>query len=474
MTRDQLIHFWHQFLAFHLRFNERAFRIIFSLVIILAILHGLGEVSGVLSHLGLLYYLTIFLFFLPVVYAAISYGFTGASATAIWVMIVTIPDWALWHYSLDARLGVIFFLLVVNGLAMYIGFHIDREMTARHNAEVAAESLRVSEERYRDLFISSPVPILALDLTGKVLDLNPEAKVLFGTKINGKRAVNLAELIGEESSLRIIDTARNGSQPIERVSVELPTGLSVNLKPSVNQSTNSAGEQIIQVAFRDITEDYHRQASLKAYAALLIRTQEEERQRIARELHDDTIQSMVTLCRLLDEARDSGDAPNIAELNEARSISGKIVDGLRVFTTLLRPPYLDDLGIISAIRGLLRDVKKRTGIETGFTVKGKYRRLSSDLELGIFRIAQEALRNAEKHSKSKTITVTLQISRGELSLEVLDDGSGFIIPRPNSKNFTTRHMGIIGMRERAELIGGSLDIQSRDNSGTRISLVVPT
>ncbi len=457
------------------RFHERAFWIVQGLIIVIAILHVLAEEMGVLTSLGSLYFLTISLFFIPLVYAALHFGFAGSLATALWVMIVTIPDWAFWHHSLNERLGVILSLMMVNAMAVFVGQRIDREKTARQYAEASGAALKVSEMKYRNLFESSPVPILVLDSSGTILETNPAANRLFGMKRGKKRRRRLSDLIGEENARKLIDSPETDEQNTETISVKLGNGPSIHLKPTLTQLVDGQDDTVIQAVLRDVTDEYNRQVGLREYAASVTRTQEEERQRIARELHDDTIQSLILLCRRLDSAETYGESlpPSItAELSEARKTAESVVTDLREFTTSLRPPALDDLGIITAIRRLVREHKDRFGTDTQLQVAGEYRKMPSDTELGIFRITQEALSNAARHSEATRITVILSYTETEVRLEVSDNGVGFSVPSATTDFKATPHLGIIGMQERAGLFGGRLQIQSSPGGGTKVTASV--
>lgn len=471
--RDWLAHPAHLLYEYRPRFRERAFWIIQGLIIAIAILHVLAEEMGVLTSLGSLYFLTISLFFIPLVYAALHFGFVGSLATALWVMIVTIPDWAFWHHSLDERLGVILSLVMVNGLSIFVGQRIDREKTARQNAESSEAALKVSEMKYRNLFESSPVPILVLDSTGAILETNPAANRLFGMADTGQSR-RLTDLIGEENARKLIGSPEADEQNTETISVKLG-GSNIRLKPTLTQLVDGQNDTVIQAVLRDVTDEYNRQVGLREYAASVTRAQEEERQRIARELHDDTIQSLILLCRRLDSAETYGEslpASVTAELSEARKTAESVVTDLRKFTTSLRPPALDDLGIITAIRRLVREHKDRFGTKTQLEVAGEYQKMPSDTELGIFRITQEALSNAARHSEATRITVTLSYTETEVRLEVSDNGVGFSVPSAATDFTATPHLGIIGMQERASLFGGRLQIQSSPGGGTKVTASV--
>lgn len=219
-----------------------------------------------------------------------------------------------------------------------------------------------------------------------------------------------------------------------------------------------------------------RNEELGVYAAHVLHAQEEERQRVARELHDGTVQTLVLLCRRLDSVGGGSESlpPSvISELREARRTTEEVIQELRDFTKALRPPTLDDLGIVTSIRRLLTDFKEQTRIGCQLKVVGNERRFSPDKELGIFRIAQEALRNVERHAKATHVSVTLAFSEHTASLDVVDNGQGFSLP-PVPGNFTAIGQGgLIGMHERARLLNGTLEIQSNPGNGTRVTASIP-
>jgi signal transduction histidine kinase len=214
-----------------------------------------------------------------------------------------------------------------------------------------------------------------------------------------------------------------------------------------------------------------REAGLRAYAASILRAQEAERQRIARDLHDQTVQELVLLCRQLDLVEGAlNESPEVAVgLTEARRTAEEVVRDLRDFARSLRPPTLDDLGLATAVRGLLGDLAERASVEGRMSIVGDERRLDGDVELAVFRIAQEALRNVEHHARASHVSVTLHFAAREIRLDVVDDGTGFT-SSPTTDLAASGHLGLLGMRERAETLGGRLEIDSRRGRGTRVSV----
>ena len=364
-----------------------------GLVVVIAAIHYFIEAEGFLVNLGMLYFVPISIFFVPVVYAALNFGLTGSIATAVWATIITIPNWILWHQGLE-RFGVIFQMLVVITVAVLVGQRVDRETGARKRAEAAGTALRASEMKYRSLLESSPIAILLLDPAGNILEANPAANTLFGMAPKILEGMAVANLIGTTGEQKLLNSSQSNDWQEAPIALKSKDDSEVYLEPTLTRVSDSQGNLVIQVLLRNVTEEQHRQAGLKAYAAYVLSAQEEERQRISRELHDETIQALVLLCRQLDSVNSGNMAlPSsvVDGLREARKTAEEVVRGLRDFAKILRPPLLDDLGMVVSIRRLLMDLTERTKVKSQLQIEGEDRRLPPDTELGIFRIAQEAL-----------------------------------------------------------------------------------
>jgi signal transduction histidine kinase len=204
-----------------------------------------------------------------------------------------------------------------------------------------------------------------------------------------------------------------------------------------------------------------------------VRAQEAERQRIARDLHDQTVQELILLCRRLDVVESVGNVSPAARdtLSDARKTAEEIVGDLRDFARSLRPPTLDDLGLVTAIGGLLRDLTERAKIEGNLSLANGEKRLEPDVELTIFRIVQEALHNVERHARATRVTVTIAFVGDVVRVDVADDGAGFATS-PTTDFAADGHLGLLGMRERAESLGGRLEIVSQSGHGTRVTVTL--
>jgi two-component system, NarL family, sensor histidine kinase DegS len=204
------------------------------------------------------------------------------------------------------------------------------------------------------------------------------------------------------------------------------------------------------------------QASLKSFIGLALRAQEEERFRLSRELHDETVQELVIAKASL-ESR-PGSQGERARLEYVDATLQRCIDGIRRFCEALRPSMLDDLGLVPALDFMLTDLAVRTGIRMALEEQGERLRLSLEQELVIFRVAQEALHNVEHHAHASRVVVRLACDHGRLSLEVVDDGCGF-----DPANVRQGSLGLSGMQERARLIDAAFKVSSRPGA-TRVRL----
>lgn len=458
--------------AYRPRFGDYRFWVIVSLVISIATLHSIVESQGYLHYSGIPYFIPTSLYLVPVVYAALNFGFAGAIATTLWAIVITTPNWVFWHAGLE-RFGCMFQLVIVSAVAYFLGRRVDRERSEWQRAEATATALKTSNIKYQNLLHSSPMAVLIVDKAGTILEVNSAASVLFNKDKTTLENMHISDLFGTANAQKLLSACQSSGR-VDSVSIKLQDRLQLSIEPSLAEAGDDRSNPIIQLLLRDVTEEQHRQAGLRAYAAHVINTQEEERQRIARELHDETIQTLVLLCRQLDGMDNKSlPSPLLHNLQQARRTAEGVVEELRDFTRTLRPPILDDLGLITCVRRLLADLTERTGIKNRLEVKGNEQRLPPDMELALFRIAQEALRNVEHHAKANSVDTILTFAGQEVTLEVIDNGTGFSLPSDTSDFTASGHLGLISMQERAELLGGKIEIQSRPGEGTRVSVSVP-
>ena len=221
----------------------------------------------------------------------------------------------------------------------------------------------------------------------------------------------------------------------------------------------------IHRAFRRMLERLETERRRASSAALT--AQEEERARIARDLHDEVNQSLTGLLLRLEALRSHAPADLAHELNETKVLANQAMEELLALARQLRPTALDDLGLKAALAGNVDELNSSSGIRATFEAEGDFSDLPADSQLVLYRVAQEALSNAAQHSEAENVLVKLARSDGHAELSISDDGQGFTFDQ------TSRGLGLGGMRERALLVGGDLRIESRPQVGTRVRLRVP-
>jgi signal transduction histidine kinase len=210
-------------------------------------------------------------------------------------------------------------------------------------------------------------------------------------------------------------------------------------------------------------------------SARLLETEEDSRRWLARELHDEIGQTLAVLEIELSHAHSltNETQPGIRDrLRRARDLAEKTVQTVRNISLLLRPALLDDLGLVPALQWLLEDFERRSGVTCEFSEAGVQDLLPDSVKTCVYRVAQEALHNCEKHSGASQVRVTVSQSDGQVRVEIEDNGRGLEL---DAKGMPGRNagLGVLGMRERAARVGGVLTLESSPGRGMRIGLRIP-
>jgi len=223
---------------------------------------------------------------------------------------------------------------------------------------------------------------------------------------------------------------------------------------------------------QDATTIAHHRRQIQVMSGQVLTAQEEERRRIARELHDETSQALNALLLSLEMAAETvPDPANPARqrLDASKQLATQTLDGIHKLAFDLRPTILDDLGLVASVRWYAKRQAQTYGFSIDVCVDGaEDRRLASQTEVALFRVIQEGLTNVAKHACAKLARVTLALGAGEVRVTVEDDGAGFDPAQVNSDR-----LGLFGIHERAALLGGSFHVDSTRGSGTRLTVVVP-
>ena len=211
-------------------------------------------------------------------------------------------------------------------------------------------------------------------------------------------------------------------------------------------------------------------------AAQIINAQEEERKRVARELHDETSQVLTSLLISLAILEESITAPEARErIAETRQLAHQTLRAIRSLSIDLRPSALDDLGLMPALRWYIKEYQQKFAIEVDFHTTGLKDRLTSEIETVLYRIVQEALTNVARHSHAQKVSVILREQNDAIDATIADNGDGFDVEKLKKKPGIgqERGWGLVGMYERAQLLDGTLDIDSQPGKGTVIHANIP-
>jgi signal transduction histidine kinase len=268
--------------------------------------------------------------------------------------------------------------------------------------------------------------------------------------------------------------ARHISTPVDDLVRQAEAAVESNYTTRVQSESISELERLA-AAFNHMIEQIERyRAGLRRYVAAITHSQEEERRRIARELHDDTIQSLVAMGRQLEliEASLANPEETLQQLSGLRALLQETIEGVRRFSRELRPTLLEDLGLIPALRRLVRDLIP-DGVKASIVVEGDPREIDTDTELALYRIAQEAINNVRRHAQAHHLEARLHLDSELIHLCIEDDGQGFEVSANLSELAQRGSFGLMGIQERAELLGGRMVIHSQAGRGTRLEVWLP-
>jgi len=345
---------------------------------------------------------------------------------------------------------------------------------------------RRAAERFRQAVVASPSGMVMIGPDGKLVLVNAQVEILFGYRQE--------ELIGKPVGLLVPERFRDrhpahrqhffaspASRPMgagrelygrRKDGSEFPVEIGLNpIRPGASPFVLAS---IVDITERKRAEEDLRESrrELRALTGRLLRAQETERRRIARELHDDVNQGLALLAVHLD-LLGQGPPESRAQLGERmKEMSDRVkqlssaVHGL---STLLHPSKLEQLGLVAAVRGLCREMAPAHGLAIDFVDQAMPSSIPDDIALCLYRIAQEGLRNVTKHSGARHARVDLNGGEGGIFLQIVDDGAGFDRDSLEGKE----GLGLVSMRERLRLVGGTIVVDSRPSVGTRIEVHVP-
>jgi PAS domain S-box-containing protein len=355
----------------------------------------------------------------------------------------------------------------------------NRERRLRMQAELAETSLREKEERLR-LVLESVIEygIITTDDDGTINSWNRGAEKTFGWTA-GEALGQSIEIIftPEDRGRKLPEKERQRALKIGRAEDErwhlCKDGSRIFVSGVMSPLKDSYARGFVKIV-RDQTEKMKAEKALRDREIMqkIVGAQELERKRLARDLHDELGQQLTVLRLRLEQTRKiCGDNNVGAEIAKIQDLIGEIDDGVDFLAWELRPTVLDDLGLFAALDKYVHEWSQHSGIRAELIPTGlKSLRLAPEVETNLYRIAQEALNNTNKHAQATHVEVVVKQRGDEVILIIADDGKGFDL---NNRTTLEKEIGLNGMRERAILIGGSLEIESAPGSGTTIYVRVP-
>jgi len=366
---------------------------------------------------------------------------------------------------------------LLSSIGNHIGANLEN-VRLYEDMKRALSQLQQSEERFRDLFENASDAIWVHDFDNKTLAANKACEKVTGYSAEELMSMSVCQLMSSSGKSHVfeIEGGLLRDESVEpRCEVELirKGGTTSTIEVTTSLVAREGQPIGFQHTARDVTEEREMQENLRYYLQQVTRAQEEERKRIARELHDETLQNLIVISRQMEKIT-SSEALWEESHEVVRDLKKQIetaVQEMRRFSHDLRPSVLDDLGLLPALE-LLADDLETNGINTTFKVVGVTRRLQPEVEVMLFRIAQEAARNIWRHSEASTAELSIEFTDGLLRISIKDNGKGFKSPHRTGDLASLGKLGLVGMQERVNFLGGVLLLKSEPGNGTQIVVEV--
>ncbi|HET7670511.1 MAG TPA: PAS domain-containing sensor histidine kinase [Burkholderiales bacterium] len=327
--------------------------------------------------------------------------------------------------------------------------------------------------RYRMLFESSPLPMWVVDdETLRFLAVNDAALEIYGYTRNEFLAMSAGDLRRSDERRDFLRNEPGGTVYRGLYRHRRKNGDALDID-GVGHLVSWRGRRARLVVINDITERLRTQKRLRALSRRLLEVQEEERGRLARDLHDDVGQALTALKIQLESLQRGCEPALRARIAEGVDTVQLTLERVRQLSLSLRPPQLDDLGLAAAVRSHLDRQSRLAGLAAHFEGDEAPNDVDPDTETACFRVAQEAITNVLRHARAQNLWVRLYSAGGRLALSVRDDGRGFDVDSVRARAAGGASLGLVGMEERIALAAGSLDINSAPGQGTVLVATFP-
>ncbi len=353
--------------------------------------------------------------------------------------------------------------------------------------------VKASEKKYRNLVESINDGVFVVDNQGVLLFVNTELVKLLGIPLDKIIDQPLQDIIhgeGVKSLLLCIEQTFK-TEKVEKVEFDLTIGMNLYWFETIlipQRKAEVSSFNVLGIS-RDITERKvlenkqrelvatlkNQQETLKLLSKEVIRAQEEERARISRDIHDEIGQALTALTFNLELLKNPENQKEEIEkrIEDCKRLVETTIEDVRRFSYELRPTILDDLGLLPAFQSHARGYKERTGIEIQINVIRDIDKINDELKTVLYRIFQESLNNIAKHAHASRVIIDLTHQGNKLNFKIQDNGVGFNTDAVLNRGIDAGGLGIKGIRERVELIGGKLNLKSKPNKGTELWVSIP-
>ena len=422
-----------------------------------------------------------FLYLLLMLYAGWTLGLVGGAA--VWLSSAVAMLARTFLISPDFRDALLESVsaLAVGALAIVLIATYRQTRRQREKIRKTVKDMKLARQDYEELFTNASDAIWVHSLDGVITLVNKACEKLTGYPVSELPGKNVREFLTPETLYiagQVKGKLLRGEVMEQRYEQRLikKDGTEAIMQLTTRLIVSDGKPQAFHNMARDVTEERRLQHNLEFYLRQVLQAQEEERKRLARELHDSTSQRILLLTHGIDNVTNKAERyspPELKnELGRLYELSQQIYQNVKRYAQALRPSILDDLGLVSAIKWLAQETHNLSGIEIEVNAD-IIPSLSPETELVLFRIVQEALNNVYRHSGASEASVTLERQGDEIRVAISDDGRGFRFPPQLSEYAGQGKLGLTGMAERAQLIGGHLEVRSQEGRGTTVMVRVP-
>jgi PAS domain S-box-containing protein len=372
--------------------------------------------------------------------------------------------------------------LVIGALAITLMAAYRQNKRQQGKLRKTVSDMKLARQNYEELFTNASDAIWVHDLEGNITLVNKAGEKLSGYPVSELIGKNIRDFLNPEAltlARQVKDKLLRGETMEHRYEQRLikRDGSEAIMQLTTRLIVSDGKPQAFQNLARDITEERKLRDNLQFYLRQVLQAQEEERKRLARELHDDASQQILLLTHGIDniayEAERYSSQELRNELGRLYELSQQTYQNIKHYAQALRPSILDDLGLVAAIKWLAEETQKLSGIEIEVKTDN-IPLLPPETQLVLFRIIQESLNNVHRHSGASEASVTVECQSDEIRVTIKDNGDGFKLPRQLSEFAGQGKLGLTGMAERARLIGGEVEVCSQIGKGTTVIVKAPT